>query len=267
MGFPEYINILLTVFGILSSVIMFWANKDKPWQYRLLNALLVGIVIATIGISIVALWPGIEGLSSPMESTESQLVPTEMSANSEQNNEGDVLATELPSDFATDEGTNLGQGNENIAEAEYSPITYNNGLSCHVLSATIVHYPNLERKDFTVGGVWSLDPDFTEADPYELVYSNYSVIVRRNSDNIMIGTGKVQFGTVWSEDNQGNWSESAETFNSPFTNRQMSQESYGTFAVTLVPSNDNLLPGEYTCEIHIQLNGSEYTMEVSFTIN
>ena len=191
---------------------------------------------------------------------------SERETGTELESEDTVEVTEPLGDFVTEEDNKTEHGNENIAESEYSPITYNNGNSFHILSATIVHYPNLEISDFTVGGVWSLDPDFTEADPYELVHSNYSVIVRRNSDGVAIVTGHVQFGTVWSEDDQGNWNEKAEAFNSPFTNRPMPVESYGTFAATLVPSDDLLL-GEYTCEIHIQLNGSEYVTEVSFIIN
>lgn len=136
----------------------------------------------------------------------------------------------------------------------------------HTLSGDVIHFPNFDGGDYTVGGIWSLQPDFTAADPYILVYSDGNAVIRPQNEDRIICSGMVRFGTVWSEDHFGNWEEKYETHNSPFTNIQMPTESYGTFTADLSECLGEITPGEYICQIHINLNGSEYTTEIAFTI-
>ncbi len=255
MDTPTYIAVLIPSLALLVSIIAVWLKAPEKKLHALLNVLLccifvVGIVIV-IFISYRYFAIGKE-LSGDTANSQIRNTTASVTQSSTEN---------------TNTSTSVDTDSENEKNGDYNPITYNDGKSKHLLSGDIIHFPDVARGDYIVGGIWSLQPDFTGADPYVLVHSDGYTVIRTKTGNDVICKGKIQFGTAWSEDALGNWDEKYETYNSPFTNMQMPTESYGTFTADLSQYLGEITPGEYTCQICISLNGGEYTTEIAFEID
>ncbi len=144
----------------------------------------------------------------------------------------------------------------------YDPITYNSGTAKHIPAATIIHFPDIKLNDYLIGGTWTLQPDFTEADPYSLCFQDQRGMIV-DATGRTICDGEIQFGTVWSE-NDPNYTVSDELV-SPFTNNPLPKESFGTFVFDLSTLETTAI-GDYYCQLIIQLNGSIYTANIPITL-
>ena len=147
----------------------------------------------------------------------------------------------------------------------YPPITSDNGIGVFNMDATILFPPDIHDGNYLVRGMWTLQPDPTSADPYDLEFQDQELQVVDREGNLVC-SGTVLFGQSWVYEDDGNiWTEQSETL-SPFTMLKIPSECEGIFEADLSQNRDNLVPGEYYCQITVYLNGSVFSQTVPFLL-